>query len=72
VGPDAVLVADVEVEAGARVSDSVLWQGCRMGPGSEARGALLGPGVVVGCHARALPGAVLGQGTRLSDHSRSA
>lgn len=72
VGPDAVLVSDVVVEAHAKVRDSVLWSGCRIGSGSETSGALLGPQVVVGRHARVLPGAVLGEGTTVSDYSRTA
>jgi NDP-sugar pyrophosphorylase family protein len=72
VGPDAVLVSDVVVEAQARVQDSVLWRGCRMETGSEASGALCGPRVTVGRHARVLPGAVLGEATTLSDYSRTA
>jgi mannose-1-phosphate guanylyltransferase len=72
IGPDAVLVADVHLEPGARIQDSVLWRGCRVGRGSELCGALLAAGVVVGDHARVMPGAVLGEGSRISDHSRSA
>jgi len=72
VGPDAVLVSDVVVEPEARVRDSVVWRACRLGPGSEVSGALLAAGVVVGRRARVLPGAVLGEGTAVSDYSRTA
>jgi NDP-sugar pyrophosphorylase family protein len=71
VGPDAVLTSGVRVEARARVRDSVLWEGTEVGEASDVDGALLGPGVRTGRHAAAGPGAVLGEGTRLSDYSRS-
>ena len=69
-GPDAVLVADVAVAAGARVRDSVLWRGVVVGPDAEITGSLLGPGVRLGRKAR-LDGALLGEGTVLSDFSRT-
>jgi NDP-sugar pyrophosphorylase family protein len=72
VGPDATLVSDVVLEAGASVRDSVLWSGCRMGATSEAAGALCASRVRVGAHARILPGAVLGEASVLTDHSRTA
>jgi mannose-1-phosphate guanylyltransferase len=72
VGPDATLVSDVVVETGARVRDSVLWSGCRMGVASEAIGVLCASRVQVGPHARILPGAVLGEASVLTDHSRTA
>jgi NDP-sugar pyrophosphorylase family protein len=71
-GPDAVLVSNAVVEAGARVRDSVVWHGCRIGSGAEVEGALLGPGVIVGRNSRVRPGSVLGEGTVISDHSRTA
>jgi len=71
VGPDAVLVGDVAVAAGARIRDSVLWRGSVVGPDAEIAGSLLGPGVRVGRKAR-LDGALLGEGTVLSDFSRTS
>ena len=68
VGPDAVLVSDVVVAAGASVAESVLWAGCLVGANSRVVGALLGPGVKVGEHAT-LRGAVLGEGTVVSSYS---
>jgi NDP-sugar pyrophosphorylase family protein len=70
-GPDAVLVADVRVAAGARIRDSVLWRGSVVGPEAEISGSLLGPGVRVGRKAR-LDGALLGEGTVLGDFSRTS
>jgi NDP-sugar pyrophosphorylase family protein len=70
-GPEAVLVQDVEVGEGARVQDSVIWAGCRIGNGSRIDGAVLGPGVRVGRNATVAPGAVLGEGSVLSDFSRT-
>jgi NDP-sugar pyrophosphorylase family protein len=68
-GPDAVLVADVAVASGARVRDSVVWRGAKIGPESEVAGSLLGPGVGLGRKCR-LEGALLGEGSVLSDYSR--
>jgi NDP-sugar pyrophosphorylase family protein len=68
-GPDAVLVAEVAVEAGARVRDSVLWRGVRVGAEADVEGCLLGPGVRLGRSSR-LRGVVLGEGTVLGEHSR--
>jgi mannose-1-phosphate guanylyltransferase len=72
VGPDAVLTANVSVEADARVADSVLWEGTRIGEGADVRGALLGTGVRVGARAVVGPGAVLGEGSQVTDHSRTS
>jgi NDP-sugar pyrophosphorylase family protein len=72
VGPDAVLVSDVAVAAGAGVVDSVVWAGALIGAAARVEGALLGPGVSVGSHARVGAGAVLGEGAVVPDHSRTA
>ena len=72
VGPDAVLTANVCVEAGARVADSVVWDGALVGEGADVQGALVGTGVRIGSRAVVGPGAVLGEGTSISDHSRTA
>ena|SRR5438105_11855403 len=71
VGPGAVLTAGVAVSAGARVRDSVVWEGAELGPDCLVEGALVSSGVRVGAHARVLAGAVLGEGTVVSDHSRT-
>ena len=59
------------VSAGARVRDSVVWEGAELGPDCLVEGALVSSGVRVGAHARVLAGAVLGEGTVVSDHSRT-
>jgi NDP-sugar pyrophosphorylase family protein len=69
-GPDAVLVADVAVRAGARVRDSVLWRGVEAACDCDVQGCLVGPGVRLG-RASSLRNAVLGEGSALSDYSRS-
>jgi NDP-sugar pyrophosphorylase family protein len=69
-GPDAVLVGEVHVRAGACVRDSVLWRGVEVGPDGEVQGSLLGPGIRVGRSA-ILRGAVLGEGSVVSDYSRA-
>jgi mannose-1-phosphate guanylyltransferase len=67
-GPDAVLVGDVRLRAGARVRDSVVWPGGDVGAEASLETCLLGPGVRVDAHAR-VRGAVLGEGTLLSSYS---
>ena len=71
VGPNAVLGGRVRVEAGSRVRDSVLWEGCQIGPDTRLDGALLGAGVRTGRHVVVGPGAVLGEGALLPDYSRT-
>ena len=72
VGPNAVLSSRVRVEAGARIRDSVLWEGCQVGEETTIDGALLGAGVRTGRHVAIGPGAVLGEGASLPDYSRTA
>jgi NDP-sugar pyrophosphorylase family protein len=72
IGPGAVLAAGVTLAAGASVTDSVLWDGTELGREAQVEGALLGHGVRVGERARVAPGAVLGDGTVISDYSRTA
>jgi NDP-sugar pyrophosphorylase family protein len=72
VGPHAVLASRVRVEAGARIRDSVLWEGCQIGEEAAVEGALLGAGVRAARHVVIGPGAVLGEGSSLSDYSRTA
>jgi NDP-sugar pyrophosphorylase family protein len=70
IGPDAVLVADVRVSAGAYLRDCVLWRGAEAGPGCEVQGSLVGPGVRIG-RSGVLRNAVLGEGSVVSDFSRT-
>jgi NDP-sugar pyrophosphorylase family protein len=72
IGNGAVLTSDVAVRAGARVADSVLWKGVEIGAGAVVEGALLADNVSVGKSASVRPGAVLGEGARIPDHSRTA
>jgi len=72
VGPDAVLTRDVAVERGARIADSVVWEGSRIAEDAAVEGALVGTSVRIGRNASARPGAVLGEGTHITDHSRTA
>jgi NDP-sugar pyrophosphorylase family protein len=69
-GPDAVLVADVRVRPGAYLRDSVLWRGVEAGPDCEVEGCLVGPGIRLG-RSSVLRGAVLGEGSAVSDFSRT-
>jgi len=72
VGPGASLVSDVTVATSARVRDSVLWAGVSVGAEAGVEGALVGPGTRIGRSAMVKPGAVLGEGSVVSDFSRSA
>ncbi len=67
----AALIANVTVD-GATVRRSVLWEGCAVGSGSTVDGALLARNVRVGRNAQVLAGAALGDGTVVSDHSRTS
>jgi len=69
-GPDAVLVADVRVRGGARLRDSVLWRGVEAAADCDVEGCLIGPGVRLG-RASLLRNAVLGEGSAVSDYSRT-
>ncbi|PYQ46391.1 MAG: nucleotidyl transferase [Acidobacteria bacterium] len=71
VGPDAVLTAGVTVATGAWVRDSVVWEGSTLAESCRVDGSLLGARVHVGRHACLAPGAVLGEATVISDHSRT-
>ena len=69
-GPDTVLVADVRVRGGARLRNCVLWRGVEAGPDCDVEASVLGPGVRLG-RASVLRGAVLGEGSAVSDYSRT-
>jgi len=69
-GPDTVLVADVRVRAGACLRDAVLWRGVEAAPDCDVQGCLIGPGVRLG-RASFLRNAVLGEGSVVSDYSRT-
>jgi mannose-1-phosphate guanylyltransferase len=71
VGPQAVLTANVALAEGARVSDSVLWEGTTLGEKSRVEGALLGQRVRVDAFAQVTPGSVLGADTVLTAYSRT-
>jgi mannose-1-phosphate guanylyltransferase len=72
VGPDAVLVADVRLAGGAAVQDSVVWPGAEIGAGARVSGSLVGQAVRIGKNATVSAGAVLGEGTVVSDFSRTS
>jgi mannose-1-phosphate guanylyltransferase len=71
-GPGAVLGAGCRIGVGAHVESAALWEDVQVGAHARLPGCLLGRGVAVGAYARVTPGAVLGDGTRLSDYSRLA
>jgi mannose-1-phosphate guanylyltransferase len=62
VGPRAVVRAGCDLGAGARVVDSVLLEGCRVGERAVVDGSILGTEVVIGEGATIGAGSVLGDG----------
>jgi mannose-1-phosphate guanylyltransferase len=70
IGPDAVLVADVRVEPGAHVRDSVLWRGATVGADCHVESSLVGPGVRLG-RSSVVRNAALGEGSLVSEYSRT-
>ena len=54
------------------IKSSVVWSDTEIGEASEVEGALLGRRVRVGHHCHVLPGAALGDGTIISDYSRTS
>jgi len=48
-----------------------VWKGSTLAESASVEGSLLAARVEVGRHARLAPGAVLGEGTVISDHSRT-
>ncbi len=69
-GPSATLVAEVRVEPGAHIRESVLWRGVSVGRDSEVERSLLGLGAAIG-RSTVLHDAVLGEGSIVSDFSRA-
>jgi NDP-sugar pyrophosphorylase family protein len=69
VGPGVVLGAGCRIATGAQIDTAVLWEEAEVGAGARLAGCLIGRGVSIGAHARVTAGAVLGDGTRLSDYS---
>jgi bifunctional N-acetylglucosamine-1-phosphate-uridyltransferase/glucosamine-1-phosphate-acetyltransferase GlmU-like protein len=48
-----------------------VWKGSTLAESASVEGSLLAARVRVGRHARLAPGAVLGEDTSISDHSRT-
>ena len=72
IGRGTVLVENVRVAGGAKITDSVLWGGCAVERQAEIDGALFANNVKVGTSAVVRPGAVLGEGSVVSDFSRTS
>jgi mannose-1-phosphate guanylyltransferase len=62
-GP-ASIGANVVLQDGARVEDSVLWDGCRLGPDAGVTSSVLAAGCVIGAGARVID-SVLGDGVHV-------
>jgi NDP-sugar pyrophosphorylase family protein len=65
-----VLVSGVQIDTGAEVLESVVWNGSHIGAHSWVSGCLLATGVRLGHHVRLSPGAVLGDDAFVPDYSR--
>jgi mannose-1-phosphate guanylyltransferase len=65
------LISNVEV-SGATIRQSVIWAETHIGDGAVVEGALIGQNVRIGKHCQVHRGAALGDGTVLSDYSRSS
>ncbi len=68
-GAPAVIGESCVIEADARVDDSVLWDGVRIGAGAEVRRSVLASGVTVGAGA-VLESAVVGHGAVIAAGER--
>ncbi len=67
----SALISGVRVNGGT-VRRSVVWHDTEIGEQSLVEGALLANGVRVGRHCQVRPGAALGDGTVISDHTRTS
>jgi mannose-1-phosphate guanylyltransferase len=65
VEPRAVIREGALVGAGAAIAESVLLDGCRIGPSARVRGSILAPEVEVGERATISRGAVIGRAARI-------
>jgi mannose-1-phosphate guanylyltransferase len=65
VGARTVLGAGVTVADGVRIENSVLLDGCTVGPGSSVRSSIIGRGVVIGADCQVADGVVLGERVKL-------
>ena len=70
VGPHAVLGSDSVVETAARVRDTILWPESIVGAGATIEGAIVGRRCRIGDHAHLGRGAVLGDDSTLTPHTR--
>ena len=70
VGPHAVLGSNSVVQTAARVRGSVVWPESIVGAGATLEGAIVGRRCRIGDHARLGAGAVLGDDSTLTPHSR--
>jgi NDP-sugar pyrophosphorylase family protein len=71
VGPHATLTGRVQVGAGARIRDAVLWENGVVGEGAQVQTALLGRDARIGRQA-VVQGVVLGEGSLVTDFSRTS
>ena len=70
IGDGTTLTSNIRIQ-GATIRKSVIWADTEIGEGSVVEGALLATRVRAGRHCQILPGAALGDGTVLSDFSKT-
>lgn len=61
VGEYSMIGDDVRLEPGASIKRSVIWSGSQLGAGSELRGVVAASRTIIGPHATAFEGAVIGE-----------
>jgi NDP-sugar pyrophosphorylase family protein len=67
VGPNVVAGKDELIESGARISNSILFDGVSIGEGSVVSGAILASGVRVGRKARIASGSIVSPHVQIHD-----
>ncbi|MSO82746.1 MAG: NDP-sugar synthase [Acidobacteria bacterium] len=71
IGPYSVIGRRTQVDEDASIDGAILWPNCRVGRGASLRDAILGRNCHVGHGVTVGAGAVLGDGTTLTDHTRA-
>ena len=71
IGPHAVIGRGVRIGEGASITDSIVWPDCRIESGASVRDAILGRRCHLGANVALDGGAVLGDDTVLTPHSRA-
>jgi NDP-sugar pyrophosphorylase family protein len=71
VGPYSVIGKHTQMAEGSVVEHAILWPGCRVDGQASVRSAIVGRNCHIGEKVSVSPGAVLGDGTVLTDYTRT-